>query len=149
MPSQEFVAYIFLLIFVVLLFSFLYSFARDSFRTFGARRWLKFFLHANKARLANQHAEARRLLHKAWLLSRRLPHQWQIRGITLGDFAELLRSQGKYRQADRLRRRLLALYVQFGGARSPEAALAASGLATILDDTGKHAEAEPLHRHSV
>jgi hypothetical protein len=57
--------------------------------------------------------------------------------------------EGKFRQAEKLRRRQLALHEQFGSVRSPEAALAASGLATVLDDAGKHAEPESLHRHAV
>jgi len=118
-PNQEFLNAAILLIVGVLLALFLYSTSRDFLRGFQPRRWLKFFLAGNKARLANRPAEARRLLHKAGLLSRRLPHNWQIRALTLSEFAELLRAQGKFRQAERLRRRQLTLHAQFGAARSP------------------------------
>lgn len=149
MPSQQFLAQLILLILAVFLLAFLYSVGRDFLQGYWPRRWLKFFLVASKARLENRPADARRLLHKAWLLSRRLSRHWKLRALTLGEFAELLRAQGKFRHAERLRRRELGLYEQFGEARSPEAAMAASNLATVLDDAGKHAEAEPLHRNAV
>jgi hypothetical protein len=148
-PSQEFLNDVLLLILDVFLVAFLYSSGKDLLQRYRSRRWLKFFLTAHKARLENRPAEARRLLHKAWLLSRLLTHHWKLRALTLGEFAEFLRSEGKFAQAEKLRRRELALFEQFGDAHSPEAALAASNLATVLDDAGKHVEAEPLHRNAL
>jgi hypothetical protein len=57
--------------------------------------------------------------------------------------------EGNDREAEKLRRDELSICEKFDGSRAPETVVATSNLATLLDDAGKSAEAEPLHRQAV
>jgi len=57
--------------------------------------------------------------------------------------------EGNYREAKKFRRDELSLREKFDGPRALETVVAASNLATLLDDAGKSSEAEPLHRRAV
>jgi len=105
-PSQEFLNTVILLVAGVFFFAFFYSTAASWLRGHRTQRWLKFFLAAQRARSANQFGDARRLLYKAWLLSRGRGWNRRLCQLTLGEFAELLRAGGKYRRAEKMRRRI-------------------------------------------
>jgi Tetratricopeptide repeat len=91
-------------------------------------------------------AEAHHLLQETINASNQLPRHWKIRAVTYSELASLYTVEGNYREAEKFRRDELSLREKFDGPRAPETVVAASNLATLLDDAGKSSEAEPLHR---
>jgi len=128
---------------------FLFVVAGDLHRRYLIRRWMKAFTGANQARLDRKFAEAHRLLKQCLAYSAQLPRHWAVRAVTYDELAALFDAEGNYAQAEKLRRSVLNLREKFDGPRAPETAIAASNLATALDDAGKSVQAEPLHRQAA
>src|SRR6266403_1728806 len=143
------VSSILLLILIVVLLGFGYSVIRGLLLRFRIRRWIVTFSAASEARQHKHLTEAHRLLREALALCDQLPRHWKMRAVTYSELASLYTVEGNYREAEKFRRDELSLREKFDGHRAPETVVATSNLATLLDDTGKSSEAEPLHRQAV
>jgi Flp pilus assembly protein TadD len=104
---------------------------------------------ARTAQHQKRFTEADRFLRQALDVCNQLPRHWKVKAVTCSELASLYSVQGNYREAERFRRDELSLREKFDGSRAPDTVVATSNLATLLDDAGKSAEAEPLHRQAV
>ncbi len=68
---------------------------------------------------------------------------------SLNNLAELLKTIGRYAEAEPLCRRALAIDEKAQGPNHPAVSIDLNNLAVLLDDTGRYAEAEPLHRRAL
>src|SRR5882757_3324568 len=143
------VSLILFLILIAVLLGFGYPIIRGLWLRFRIRRWIKMLTGARMARQQKRFSEADQFLQQALDVCNQLPRHWKVKAVTYSELASLYCVQGNYREAERFRRDELSLREKFDGSRAPETVVATSNLATLLDDAGKSAEAEPLHQQAV
>lgn len=112
-------------------------------------RRIKMLAASRTARHQKRLTEANQFLRQALDVCNQLPRHWKVKAVTYSELASLHTVEGNYREAEKLCRDELSLREKFHGSRAPETAVATSNLATLLDDAGKSAEAEPLDRQAV
>jgi len=146
--NRQILSEVLLALFIILFIIFL-PVVRGLQRRYRIRIWVKSFTASREARKHKQLSEARRLLEAALKTAGRLPRHWKMRAFTYDEFAALSIAEGKYPEAEQFKRSGLLLREKFDGPRAPETVIATSSLAALLDEVGKSAEAEPLHRHAA
>src|SRR5258708_7424960 len=143
------VSLILFLILIAVLLGFGYPIIRGLWVRFRIRRWIKMLAAARTARHQKRFTEADQFLQQALDVCNQLPRHWKVTAVTYSELASLYCVKGNYREAERFRRDELSLREKFDGPRARETVVATPTLATLLDDAGKSAEAEPLHRQAV
>ena len=68
---------------------------------------------------------------------------------SLNGLAEVLRTQGRYGEAEPLHRQALAIRQKVLGTEHPDTALSLNNLAAVLDAQGRYGEVEPLYRRAL
>ncbi|WP_296639552.1 tetratricopeptide repeat protein [Roseinatronobacter sp.] len=70
-------------------------------------------------------------------------------GVALNNYAEALRANGRFSDAEPLCREALEITREMLGHRHPYAATSVNNLAGLLENTGRYDEAEPLYREAL